>query len=84
MSWHSEKIELIAEWQITVEKLREINKYLYERTELYESKYMDDFETKQFMYFAGKINQFTKWLNQLNEILSKKEKKEIRLYKLKK
>lgn len=59
------KIDLIVKWLIYIDKLQRINHELYEHTEYFEHKYMDEFEEDLHRFFGGKIGQFAKWRNQL-------------------
>ena len=68
-----ETLEIIAEWLYHNEKMKEINKYLFDHTELYEQKYMTDL----FRFFAGKITRFSKDYNKIYELLNKNEKQRL-------
>lgn len=72
---------LIAEWIITNNKLRELNKYLYENTELFERDKMNEFPQLLYNFFAGKITRFSRDENELykrmNQLLTKEVNKQI-------
>lgn len=72
-----ETLEIIAEWLYHNEKMKEINKYLFDHTELYEQKYMTDFRDSLFRFFAGKITRFSKDYNKIYELLNKDEKRRL-------
>lgn len=72
-----ETLEIIAEWLYHNEKMKEINKYLFDHTELYEQKYMTDFRDSLFRFFAGKITRFSKDYNKIYELLNKDEKQKL-------
>ncbi|CDC18644.1 unknown [Clostridium sp. CAG:306] len=72
-----ETLEIIAEWLYHNEKMKEINKYLFDHTELYEQKYMTDFRDSLFRFFAGKITRFSKDYNKIYELLNKDEKQRL-------
>ena len=72
-----ETLEIIAEWLYHNEKMKEINKYLFDHTELYEQKYMTDFRDSLFRFFAGKITRFSKDYNKIYELLNKNEKQRL-------
>lgn len=76
------KNKYIYKWLYYNNKLREINKYLFEHTELYEQKYMTDFEEELFNFFAGKIQRYTRDENKLRSLLSNSDRQEIIEYKL--
>lgn len=67
-----EALIIINNWIETNEKLREITKYLYEHTELFEMKYMDEFLEELHGFFAGKITRSAKDYNKLMELLGNK------------
>lgn len=73
--------EMIAEWIYHTNKLKEINQFLFNKTELYEGKYQSDFNNELFRFFAGKITRFSKDINQLNALLTQKQLENI--YRLK-
>ncbi len=75
-------MQYIEQWLYLNEKLRELNKFLYEHTELFEEKYMSDYKEELYSFFAGKITRFTNDYNRLFERLSIKEQKEIQKIKL--
>lgn len=72
----------INKWLYHNEKMREINKYLYEHTELFEGITMNDFKEELYHFFAGKINQYTKRENQLLELMTPKMSIELQQNKL--
>ena len=72
-----ETLEIIAEWLYHNEKMKEINKYLFDHTELYEQKYMTDFRDSLFRFFAGEIRRFSKDYNKIYELLNKDEKQRL-------
>lgn len=72
-----ETLEIISEWLYHNEKMKEINKYLFDHTELYEQKYMTDFRESLFRFFAGKITRFSKDYNKVYELLTKEETKKL-------
>lgn len=76
-------LELIVEWMYHNEKLREINKYLYEHTELFEKRYENNYNFDLYDFFAGKITTFTRNYNELTKRLSKEQIKKVRLIELK-
>lgn len=75
-------LELIKEWLHHNDKLRQINKYLYDHTELFENKYEMDFQTDKHNFFAKKITRYTKEENELIKLLNDKELKELRYKQL--
>lgn len=72
-----ETLEIIAEWLYHNEKMKEINKYLFDHTELYEQRYMTDFRDSLFRFFAGKITRFSKDYNKIYELLNKDERQKL-------
>lgn len=68
-----ETLEIINEWLYHNEKMKEINKYLFDHTELYEQKYMTDFRDDLFRFFAGKITRFSTDHNKIYKILTSEE-----------
>lgn len=83
MNNKEKKLFLIAKWLEYNDKQKEITKYLYNHTELFEGKYEDDYETKLFNFFAGKITRYSKDYNTLfREILTQKEIEKINLIKI--
>lgn len=76
------KNKYIYKWLHYNDKLREINKYLFEHTELFEQKYMTDYEEELFNFFAGKIQRFTKDENKLKSLLKQSDRQEILEYRL--
>lgn len=76
-------LELIVEWMYHNEKLKEINKYLYEHTELFERRYENNYNFDLYDFFAGKITTFTRNYNELTKKLSKEQIKKIRIIELK-
>lgn len=80
MNKNTKKIKLIYEWIKLSQKMNNITKYLFEHTELYEQKYMIDFEHDLFRFFAGKIGRHAKDYNKLVEILNEEDFRTIRQY----
>lgn len=78
----TETLRLINEWLYHNEKMREINKYLFNHTELYENQYMTDFEDDVFRFFAGKIARYSKDYNTLYKLLKEKDIKELNRIKI--
>lgn len=76
------KNKYIYKWLYYNNKLREVNKYLFEHTELYEQKYMTDYDEELFNFFAGKIQRYTRDENKLRSLLSNSDRQEIIEYKL--
>lgn len=72
-----ELMQYVSEWLILNEKMRKINKYLYEHTELFENSYELEFEQDLWSFFAGKITRFTK---DYNEIIKRMNKKELSIW----
>lgn len=62
----------INKWLELNEKMAEINKYLYEHTELFESNTMNEFKEELYHFFAGKINQYTRRHNELLDKMTPK------------
>lgn len=77
-----EALEIIEQWIYYNEKLKDVNKYLFEHTELYEQKYMTDYREDVFRFFAGKITRFGRDYNTLYKILTNEESKEIQKIKM--
>lgn len=65
----NELIKFIYKWKYHNNKMREINKYLYDHTELFERKYMCDYNEELFHFFAKKITRYAKEENELNELM---------------
>lgn len=82
MTYEDELAIVIAKWLDTNEKLRQINKYLYEHTELYERKYEKDFKTELFNQFAKKITRFTKDEKDIYENMDEQLKRKVRIERL--
>lgn len=82
MTLQDKTIKLITEWIETNEKLRKINNYLFENTELFEEKYMNDYREETFRFFAGKITRFTNDYNKLMNTLNEKEIRKIQLERI--
>ncbi len=78
----NECYELIAEWIYHNEKLREINKYLFDHTELFEELYCSDFNNDLFRFFAGKITRYGRDYNELYKKLTSEQRKELNRVKL--
>lgn len=73
MNREYELLKIVNKWLYHNEKMREINKYLYEHTELFEKEYMSDFPEELYAFFAGKITRFTNDYNRLKERLSERQ-----------
>ena len=56
-----------------IEKCEEIIKYLYNHTELFEVKYMEDFPEETYRFFAGKIGQMARQKNKFYETLTNRQ-----------
>lgn len=78
----NETLKIIAEWLYHNEKMKEINKYLFDHTELYEQRYMTEFRDSLFRFFAGKITRFSKDYNKIYELLTSEERKELNKIKM--
>lgn len=59
----------VNKWKKLNNKMREVNKYLYEHTELFERTYMFEYNEELFHFFAKKITRYAKEENELNQIL---------------
>lgn len=79
----NETLEIIAEWIYHNEKMKEINNYLFNHTELYEQKYTTDFRDDLFRFFAGKITRFSTDYNKIYKMLNKEEREKLNLIKMK-
>lgn len=55
----------ITGWIAETKKLKDINHYLYEHTELFENGYESEFDELLHNFFAKKITRYTKELNEL-------------------
>lgn len=75
-------IKYIAKWIELNEKMREINKYLYEHTELFEAKRIEDYNEELFAFFAGKITRYTKDYNTLLERMTFKQNMMLKEFQL--
>lgn len=75
--------EIIAEWINVNEKMKEINSYIFNNTELFEQKYESDYRTDLFKFFAGKITRYSRDYNQLMELLTPQEITEINWERIK-
>lgn len=73
---------LINEWKYHTEKCKEIIKYLYNHTELFEKKYMQDFREDLFLFIAGKINKYSNDINKLQSYFTNEEIEELNKIKL--
>lgn len=60
---------IIIEWIMTNRQLKNMNKYLFSHTELFEGKYIDEFKGDLYGFFAGKISRFQKDENRLRELM---------------
>lgn len=74
--------QLINKWIELNSKMEEINKYLFEHTELFEKKYMDEYLEDLYRYFAGKITRYARDYNELQKKLSAKESYEMKIEKM--
>ena len=61
-----------------LEENEKIIKYLYENTELFEQKYMDDFQEELFRFFTGKIGTFARQRNTFLNLLNDKQLKKFK------
>lgn len=61
-----------------LEKNEEIIKYLYNHTELFETKYMKDFPEELFRFWAGKIGTYARQRNKLLSLLNNKQIEELK------
>lgn len=70
--WNNEEelLILINEWLFHNNKMKEINNYLYNHTELFNGKYPTDYKDDLFRYFAGKITRYTRDYNTIYSMLS--------------
>lgn len=75
-------IRVIKSWIDANEKLKKINSYLYNNTELFEERYEQDYREELFRFFAGKIVRFTKDYNELMQLITYKEKCELEYIKI--
>lgn len=73
---------LIAQWMYYNEKLAEVNKYLFNHTELFEKRYCSDFQNDLFRFFAGKITRFTNENNKIRKLLSSEQNDRLNFIKL--
>lgn len=62
---HIKLAKMIAKWMYLLLKTNEVNKYLYEHTELFEGKYERDFMELLHNEFAKKITRFVKDINNI-------------------
>lgn len=72
------KLYLIRNYFKNLEKNEEIIKYLYNHTELFERKYMEDFPQEEFRFFAAKIGYLAKQKNKFYEIASKQDIEDLK------
>lgn len=82
MSYEDELIIVIAKWIKANNELKEINKFLYENTELFEGKTELDYKNELYRFFAAKITRFAKDEHQLMDILPYKLKRRIIIERL--
>lgn len=68
---------LIYNYFKNLEKNEEITKYLYNHTELFEQKYMEDFQSELFRFFSGKIGTYARQRNTLLKLLTTKQKEDL-------
>lgn len=73
---------LITKWIQLNQEIKEINKYLFDHTELFEEKYCVDFNEDLFRFFAGKLNRYARDYNQLINKLSPEQRQKLHYYKL--
>lgn len=59
----------LSKWVDATEKIRDINKYLYEHTDLFEQENIADFPEELYSFFAGKITRYQKDINQLYKLV---------------
>lgn len=78
-TYEDELAIVIGKWITTNQKLKEINKYLYEHTELFECKYEQDYQTELYNCFAKKITRFTKDEKEIYEKMKTSLKNKVRL-----
>jgi len=71
------KTKLISKYLYHLEKLRTLNKLLYNSTEFFEEKRMIDFEYEQWHYFAKNLTKFGRMINELRNKCSDDELIEI-------
>ena len=80
---NKEASELIALWLNTNDKLRQINKIIYNKTELFEQKYMTEYRQELFSYFAAKITRYTRDENELYKLLDYQETEKVNIERAK-
>lgn len=68
------KAKLLEKYLYHLEILKNINKILFDSTELFEKKYMTEFEFEQWRYFQKKITTFAKMINELNKTIDDETK----------
>lgn len=78
-----ECLEWINEWIYYNDKLKEVNKILFENTQFWEQRYMTDYRDDLFRFFAGKITRFSSDYNKIYKMLNKEEKIKLNKIKLK-
>lgn len=78
----NELAEYINKYIELSNKTHEIIKFLFEHTELFEEKYIDDFHENLFRFFAGKITRNGREINQIKEMLSEEDKLQLQKMKL--
>lgn len=66
-------IYLIFNYLKHIEKADKITKYLYNHTELFEKKYMQDYPAELFKFFSGKIGRYCRERNKLLDLLDNKQ-----------
>lgn len=82
MTYEDELAIIIAKWLNKNQELREINKYLYEHTELFEKKYEKDYQTDLWKCFANKICRYTLDEKKIYENCSETLRRKIRIERL--
>lgn len=82
MIYNKNLAKAIVKWMYHNEKLKQINSYLYNNTELFEQDKMSDYMEDLYAFFAAKITRFTKDHNDLAKKLPPDLKIQIELEKL--
>lgn len=78
MNKYDDFIYLIYTYKKLLNKEHNIIKYLTEHTELFETKYMDDFPAELYRFFTGKLAKRANEINKLYELLSEEQLKKLR------
>lgn len=79
---NNECLECINEWLYHNEKMKEVNQYLFNHTELYEQRYTTEFREDLFRFFAGKITRFSKDYNKIYNMLTSEERQQLQKIKM--